>query len=586
MATRFLLFRPDPAGQGERHAMRLEAGGRFTRIYSTTEVVVLADVPEGAVLLPDGSGVILGWLFARDPFGARVRSQHLARATGQTHDMATLLHNYWGGYVAVLGEPSSGSVEVLRDPSGIMPCLRVTTPTCHFLVSDMVTACDAGIAVGDIDREGLALSLQTGGLPLQQTALLGVEELPRGMSVGIGRPNSLPRDRWSPWDHTAFDGRLCYEDAVAAVRKTVEDSVGAWAACFGTSVLELSGGLDSSVLAACLAGTPACCQALNFSTDDRSGDERDYARLVADWTGIGLTEVRHRLDDVVLGRATYPDLPVPFGRCIGQAVEVARSRAIEQEAATVSFNGLAGDGVFCFLQSATPIADRMLADGVGLRTLDSIRDVSIQTGCSHATALRLAVQRAWFQPARYHWRSRIAFLSAEYQQRDDRWSHSWLDAPVGTLPGKAAHVASLMRISTHFNAFTSGTTTPSISPLLSQPIVELCLSVPSWFWIRGGRNRAVVRDAFADSLPRAIVERTSKTGPESFCFRVIDRDHDALLRRLMDGSLARWGIIDRAAIEAALGTPSAFMGGDYLRLLELADAEAWVDRWTFARPAM
>src|SRR3546814_18425449 len=70
------------------------------------------------------------------------------------------------------------------------------------------------------------------------------------------------------------------------------------------------------------------------------------------------------------------------------------------------------------------------------------------------------------------------------------------------------------------------TAAPQITPLLSQPIVELCLSIPTWQWVRGGRDRAVARAAVADLLPALIAQRRTKGGPTGFLRRVFNARAD------------------------------------------------------------
>ncbi|AKM08758.1 hypothetical protein AB433_00020 [Croceicoccus naphthovorans] len=58
---------------------------------------------------------------------------------------------------------------------------------------------------------------------------------------------------------------------------------------------------------------------------------------------------------------------------------------------------------------------------------------------------------------------------------------------------------------------------------MSQPLLEFCLGVPTWTWVTGGQNRALARAAFADLLPRSVLDRTSKAGPDSFIRSAFDR---------------------------------------------------------------
>ena len=119
-----------------------------------------------------------------------------------------------------------------------------------------------------------------------------------------------------------------------------------------------------------------------------------------------------------------------------------------------------------------------------------------------------------------------------------------------------------------------------INPLLSQPVVELCLSIPSWKWIKGGRDRAVARQAFSNMLPDAIVTRRTKGGPSAFYRQIVEHYRDAMRERLLGGELARRGIVDRVAVEAFFASPIDEQGHAYVRVLDLSDAEAWVTQRT------
>ncbi len=63
-----------------------------------------------------------------------------------------------------------------------------------------------------------------------------------------------------------------------------------------------------------------------------------------------------------------------------------------------------------------------------------------------------------------------------------------------------------------------------VSPLLSQPILELCLRIPSWYQVHGHRDRALARDAFRDDLDPRIAGRTSKGGGEMLALSILERN--------------------------------------------------------------
>jgi len=114
---------------------------------------------------------------------------------------------------------------------------------------------------------------------------------------------------------------------------------------------------------------------------------------------------------------------------------------------------------------------------------------------------------------------------------------------------------------------------------MSQPLIEFCLSIPTWIWPEGGINRALARSAFATELPREILTRTSKSGPDSFIRRSFDQHRLTIRNLLMDGLLAQHEVIDRSAVHDALNS-DVISGGDIVyRLLDLAEAEIWARSW-------
>src|SRR3546814_10234900 len=80
---------------------------------------------------------------------------------------------------------------------------------------------------------------------------------------------------------------------------------------------------------------------------------------------------------------------------------------------------------------------------------------------------------------------------------DEPLPHPW-DEVVDDLPvGKIRHVQSIQRILDFLDRPGRWYGRDVVAPLLSQPVVELCLSIPGWQWVAGGSDRAVARQAFA-----------------------------------------------------------------------------------------
>ena len=117
----------------------------------------------------------------------------------------------------------------------------------------------------------------------------------------------------------------------------------------------------------------------------------------------------------------------------------------------------------------------------------------------------------------------------------------------------------------------------------AQPIVELCLRVPSWLWFTGGRDRAVARAAFRGIVPDRILDRCGKGSLESMFMKGYLKSRTKLRAFLGDGCLAQHGIIDADALAAYLALPGQPRDAGYIRILEITSAEQWLR--SFSAPA-
>jgi asparagine synthase (glutamine-hydrolysing) len=406
-----------------------------------------------------------------------------------------------------------------------------------------------------------------------------VRELLAGFAVRIPGEAGRQDQAWSPWDHVAAEEE---EEGRAAERleRIVAHCVHSWAAAAGGRLLaSVSGGLDSSIVAACLAraGIDAVC--LTMFADDPGGDERQFARALCDRLGLPLVERRYRLEDVDIARPLGAHLPRPGDRTQAICYEQAHLDVAAEVGASAFMTGNGGDSVFGYSQSAAPVADRLLCHGPGMGVLGSLLDVCRQTGCSlfeaAAAAFRLALR-----PPRYRCLPDPLFLDPALVAAfaAGACEHPWLDAPAGALPGKAAHVAWILRVQQCLEP-SRGAHLPVLNPLMSQPVVEACLRIPSWLWRSGGRDRSIARAAFARDLPPLVANRRVKGSPGHFAARLLDRFREPIRERLLGGHLARNRIVDRVALEQVLAGKRPLPDEQRVRILELTAAEAWLDSW-------
>lgn len=486
---------------------------------------------------------------------------------------------FWGSFVIVRG--GGCATTIIRDPSATMPCyvLRSNgTIVAGSHIRDMTAAANASPGV---DWRRLIRHLRAVQYRDEATSLIGVTELLPGSMLDLDSDVPISHPLWSPWEFARRDRFVeDRQEAVTLLRQTIMLVTRAWGSQFRHGLLSLSGGLDSSILAVGLAQAGVASTAVTMLSGTASGDEERYAATIAAHLGIPL-EVRHLLDvsvDVAVSNATH--LPRPTARMFWQGADRLLEDVATIRGVDAHFHGGGGDNVFCFLQSVAPILDRIEVDGFGRGAMRTLRDICILTGSDWRDA-GTRVLRRWLSGRRsYRWSVDDTFLStlAKAWAPPD-FDHPWLDLPSDGLAGSAAHIALLLAIQNYLEGYRRELTAPVIAPLLSQPLVEMCLRIPSWMWCQGGRNRSVARDAVADLLPPEILARRSKGTPDGYSMAIYEAQRLRIRDFLRNGALAGQGLLDLAAIDRIVTREGPVCGFGYARILSLCDVEAWVQSW-------
>ncbi|MDO7843593.1 asparagine synthase-related protein [Sphingomonas immobilis] len=578
MANRFFALVHATANARAEVATRIQGRSDLAVALDRPECVVIHEATACAIPVLD-RGTILGPLFMT---GRRQRQTALAP------EDAILVHNtvgeflpraFWGGYVALLvGETS---VAVLRAPFGELPCLAVRTPTATLLASDVAMLTTLGNISPRVDRDATARFLAAPDTRSGETCLAGVEELRGGERLILRPGGATTENMWSPWDHAAGARRILDPvEATARLRDTILSSVATRCSEAGRIAVMLSGGLDSSVLAAAATAGGLEVIGVNVTTSDAAGDERRYARMTAAETGLALVERSLDVHDVDLARSSAATLPRPSTRAFwSSARHQARRVAAENHAPFVATGG-GGDNIFCSLQSVSPLLDCRLDIEGRTEFWRVARTIAELTGSDMLTVLRRAWLRSW-QPHRQvtdeidpSFLSAIALTAVHAASR-----HPWRRRPRHIPPGKGAHVALLVGTQGLAEDGDPLAETPILYPLLSQPIVETCLRIPSWRWFDRGCNRAAARHAFSPLLPAEVAWRRSKGSPDGFVVQLYETNRRLIRAMLLDGKLAGFGLLDVDAIARALDGLGPASGTDHGRIMRLVDVETWSRCW-------
>ncbi len=527
----------------------------------------------------DSRGYIVGHLFEKGKPGCRVtRLGKQAREDIIQSSGRALLERYWGGYVAILASPPDQEISILRDPSGALPCLTLHSGEQIIVASDIQLAASLSTRPIQIDYLELARFISGTDQLGRRTCLAAVDEILPGEQLHFLEGRVAAKALWSPWSFTdpLGDG----PDLLASLQACLMDCTSSWASCFEHIVLGVSGGLDSSIVA---VGVSKVCPDLRCFTmigPDPDGDESAHARVLTDFLGRPLQRVNYDIDCIDIERPVLPHLPWPVGSLFLQGIEQAHQELVERSPVDAYFAGNGGDGVLCNLSSASPLADRFQAEKFSRGFMRTLRDICDLTGADALTVLRLASRRLTRRRDGFVPHRDILGLTPTIVERlgPAVSHHPWLSDVPKRFPGKWAHVAMITR-SHRSIEFHPRTEPPQIAPLLSQPIVELCLAIPTWLWVAGGRDRSMARGAMEDILPRALLKRTGKGGPDGFMHLIYRTRRSEIRSFLRDGLLVANGLLDPSFLDQPFDL-SANGRGRVRRMLAFVAAESWARAWS------
>ncbi len=511
---------------------------------------------------------LVGWAFHRQGYAPceALTPPEVERIVAS--EGAWAISQLWGNFL-LFWAGEDGSTFLLRSPMSGPPLFCFTQDGSGGLVrtafTDLPLARALGFALDTLDPERIDAWMR---FPLLRGAageIRGVRELLPGEIAVLGEDMTRPAS-WSPWDYTQRPPeRIDPEE----LRDKVSRTVSAWSMRFERVQLELSGGIDSSIMAACLSGRRRPWRGLTMATTDPDGDERPYARAVAEHVGAPLAEwQRPSFGDPMAPPQTLRARPGGFG-LLGPSDGAYLEGAREFKADAI-FTGTGGDNVFGYLTSAAPVLDALRYEGP-ISGWRAAGDLAQLANDNMWRALGYAMKRLLKPPPL--WPVDHSLLSRRFAR--DHPEHPWMVEAHRASPGQQVYAIKLLIVQPFLDGYDRAVSMPMIAPLLSQPIIEYTLGVPSWQWGEGGQNRALARKAFRQDLPEMVIERLGKGRILSVFLPAFETHRQRLRSFLLDGWLAGAGLLDLDAVAALFADDTRPDPVMVTRILSFADIERW-----------
>ncbi|MFN3780479.1 MAG: asparagine synthase-related protein [Brevundimonas aurantiaca] len=529
------------------------------RAMPLSRSVVLAVGP-GAALNLQSLGA---WRLVGDVFPRR------GEMTGEPKSAADLISQVWGRYVAFQLREDGRLAAVLRDPSGALDALLLHTADHWIVASDLPDWLLAAVRPAlQIDNVQVAGVLQDPTRAWDVSLLNGVNSVTPGACLNLeDRP--VAHQVWRPSAFVDTASGLTLDAAGEWLREVVDEAVSNLSERAGVLATELSGGLDSGIVATSLARLDSPVRAwLHSYGSAPESDERSFALPLAQRLGATLDLLKR--PDTVLSQQDLQGLSLAFRPGfnamdpVNDGIAAARLKALGIE--TV-LTGKGGDAVFFQAFGEEVFADLWKRQGVRALVSSTLPAVARWEGRSIFSVVAGRKARPSDPQA--------GFLPPDAPALAP---HPWLETAQGVGPAKRLQIVGMLD-GAGFSAASRQTQVADIRhPLLSQPVMEACLAIPA-DQLTLGRDRGLARLAFAARLTPQIATRRSKGDLTAYYGRLIARSLDVLRPWLLDGELAARGLIDRGRADRALSAEQLIWRGGYRDIMVAAAMESWLRTW-------
>jgi asparagine synthetase B (glutamine-hydrolysing) len=437
----------------------------------------------------------------------------------------------------------------------------------------------------------------------RETLFEGVERVEAGAYLRLGE-GWRPSTYWFP-RYERPDNRASREEVAAALWAQVVRSVDAKTDPHDRPAIILSGGIDSSVVAAAaveLAGrgkpAPRTYSAV-FPGDGRIDESERIDSLV---DALDLTSVQIRLQPsgafrLALDYLDVWNLPLPGP---GAALEQPLVERAAAEGATVIFDGQAGDEIFgrpTFL-----VADRLRRG----RLISSLRlAVSFPppAGVTRANRWRGAYRIWKFAGLQGALPGRLHTALRELRKRD-RVLPAWLDLPPGSYDPQVpdpwgwkhyrgprwwagqVYTVAKMRDALGSNDYirhrAAVVGADARPPLLDVDLIEFALRMPPRLSFDGSvQDRPLIREALRGRVPELIRLNPVKSNVAAFYYETLAGADLAPIRRLLtEGDVQVAAYVERRTMAALLDERPGVGGRGWYEwfsaVWKLATIEAWL----------
>jgi asparagine synthase (glutamine-hydrolysing) len=534
-------------------------------------------------ILENNQGIALGRIFDKKT-GALYNnlSSHL-HAIKRTQGK-WLAEHIWGRYTIVLCDDSS--ITLFRDPQGLATLFTTTYKEGILFSSELAVLYEMVEEKLELDWTYLASFVGGAHHITSRTPFIGVTEVFPGYAVTISpRKSPISMPFWEPTDLLLAPRQPVDEEALIDTFSTCS---AAWTQGCSTIGLELSGGIDSSSVLMMLKKVSSENQKIKcynfFHPAIASSDEREHAKKVAQICDVELEciDLSNYLP-FTLFPTEKTDKPSSFllDHALNQEIE---RRAQEYDSIELMC-GQGGDHLFMASPSLESPADYFLEQGIKGIT-PKIQDLSayyrmplIQVVSKTVTALaryyarRLPPIELFLEPT--------PWMKKAFKAKLDKtiFKVPFWEKLKSLPPAKVHHALAIYQAILYIDRGHKLPTRPIINPLLSQPLVEAALSIPTYHMYADGYDRIPFRRAMYRFQKNDYIWRKHKGETSGILILGLNARFNEVCELVIEGKFAQEHLIDKDLVYEHFQELRHGKVEGLWPLINLIAAELWFNAW-------
>ena len=543
-----------------------------------------ASKAEKVQILGNNEGLLVGRIFEKSTNAPATLNDHL------THIESTkgkwLSDRYWGSYILAFINNHEKTITLLRDPQGLSNLFIVETSDATFFSCDSTILYDVLEVKPELDWSYLTSFVAGAHNITYRTPFKTITELFPGHGITLSaQSSSSPFLFWDPTQLShSHKTEQEYEDALIS---TFYACTKAWTQESPNIGIELSGGVDSSSVVMALkdmVSEDKKIMSFNFYHPAvASSDERKYAKKIAQACKIDLECIN--LNNY-LPFSKFPtkriDKPASFLLDHALNSEIAERAHLYGDLEFLSGQG--GDHLFMAPPPVESIADYVLLKGYrGITT--KIKDISAY--------YRMPLLRVLTQNFSTLLKYRLGTVDIELLNKLSPWMNSTfqekLDKNIFKVPfwdklkqlppAKVRHIMAIYQATLYIDRGHKIHNRPVLNPFLSQPLIELGLSLPTYQLYSDGYDRAPFRRGMYKASNHEYIWRKTKGETSGVIMLGLTKNLTAITELILEGKFVKEKLVNKELLYDQIQEMRHGKGDALWPIINLLAVELWFNTW-------